>query len=104
MKNDYYKFNGKSLYKPNKLEILTDNIKRCLKRFKIIDTWKYDTISRNDYKYHYVLSKKQYDEIEKIKETHNGFISYIFTPEPIGNVVKIQINNEIIDITDYDTW
>ena len=49
----------------------------------------------------FVLTDKQIQQLEKIKENN---ISYIFTPSGIGNIVKVKIGDKIIDITDYDTW
>lgn len=76
-----------------------------LRRFKIIDTWKNVVIPKNDRKYYFKLSPKEYEDAQKIYK-EKGTISYEFSPTGIGSVVKVKVlkTGEIIDITDYDTW
>lgn len=73
--------------------------------------FKYSWVNRD--KYHIIPRERQVFQLsEKQKEQANkiywekGNIDYIFRPTEIGWVVKIrvQLTNEEIDITDYDTW
>ena len=102
----FYIKNGK-LVKTNKFSIFCRTIKGYLTRFKIVDTWKYKLIPHSDSKYIFKLSPNEYEDSKKLYK-ENGTISYEFYPcGGIGWGVRIHLlnkDNEIIDITDYNSF
>ena len=81
-------------------------IEDYLKRFKIVDTWRYKLIPHDDSKYYFKLSKKEYESAKKVYKD-KGTISYEFYPcAGIGWGVKVRVldTGEEIDITDTNNW
>ena len=101
---DYTLKNGK-LTKLSKFKSFIYNIKRFINKYQIINTHKYSVIPKSDLKYIFKLTKKEYEESEKIYSS-KGTISYEFYPCGIGMGVRVRVLNtkEVIDITDIDSW
>lgn len=67
-------------------------------KYKIVDSSKGRFIPYNNEIF--VLSEKQ---SEQIKDKY--YKKYIFIPTAIGYIFKVEdLNNNIIDLTDYETW
>lgn len=108
MKNEtwIYSKRNNGYIKATKWDLFWDKIKWKFKKWKLVNTSKYDLIPWEDKKKQFTLSDKEYEKSEKLYK-EKGTISYEFCPCGIGWAVKIHCldnNNEIIDITDYDNW
>lgn len=103
--------NKSYIFKDGKLVELTRwmkfkrRIKSLLTRYKLIDTWNNHIIPANDFRRHFIMSEKEYEDAKKIYN-EKGTISYEFIPGGgIGWILKIHTaNGETIDITDYESW
>ena len=103
---EHYILKDGELIKLSKFKIFINNIKRFIHKYKIVNTYKYSLIPYSDRKYIFKLSKKEYEEAEKIYSS-KGTISYEFYPcGGIGWGIRLHIleSNEIIDITDIDSF
>ena len=107
MNKEYWiRYKEKWIKNPSKWILFKRWIKFTLKRWKIVDSTKYWIIPEDDRKYHFILSKKEYDEAEKLYK-EKGTISYEFYPcAGLGWGIKIHVlkTDKIIDITSYDNW
>lgn len=106
MEGTYMLIDGK-LVKATKLMLLKNKIHGLITRFKVfIDGQKYIVIPREDIKYYFRLSPKEYKDAQKIYN-EKGTISYTFYPAGgIGWGVKLEVlkTGEIIDISDICSW
>lgn len=92
--------NGKWV-KATKLEIFKRTIVEMFTRYKLIDTWKYNIIPHEDFKYIFKMTPKEY---EKAKELCKDILAYEFYPiGGIGYGLKIHTKDEVIDVTDFDS-
>lgn len=98
-----YSKKHKGYVKANKWMLFIREIKRWIYRYKITDTWKYNLIPRENSKYYFKMSPKEYEKAHKIYK-ERGTISYEFYPcGGIGWGLKIHTKDgEIINITDYN--
>ncbi len=59
---------------------------------------------------HFYLTESEAKEADKIIKTYHSLnkiwpkVSYIFHPTGIGDKVEISVDNNIYDITDYESW
>ena len=82
-------------------------VKSWFNKWKFVDKSKYNIIPQSEMKRHFVLSKKQYEESEKLYKEEKRTISYEFYPcGGIGWGVKIHDmkTNETFNITDTSVW
>lgn len=109
MKNETWIYSKRknNYIKATKWDLFCNRIKCKFTKWKLVNTSKYCLIPWEDRKKQFTLSDKEYEVSQKIYKA-KGTISYEFYPcGGIGWGVKIHCldnNNEIIDITDYDTW
>ena len=105
-KEIWINYKGKWIKNPSKWILFKRKLKSLLKRWKIVDTYKYWIVPELDRNRHFILTEKEYNKAcEVYKE--KGTITYEFYPcGGIGWGVKIHVlkTNEIIDITDVDSW
>ena len=76
---------------------------KSLRRWKIVDTHKYQLIPFSDGRYYFRLSKNEYDKAKEISKQF-GHITYEFCPDGICYGLKIHTSNKVFDITDYDKY
>lgn len=92
--------------KANKWKLFKHNLKRQLKRWKLVDKCSNRVIPIDDMKRHFTLSPIEYEEAQKIYK-EKGTIEYVFYP--CGGIswgVKVRVlkTGEEIDITDVTCW
>ena len=92
---------------PSKFKLFWFRLKRKFTRWKFVDTSKYCLIPWEDRKKQFTLSNKEYEQSQKLYK-EKGTISYEFYPcGGVGWGVKVHClnkDNEIIDISDVDSW
>lgn len=91
---------------PSKWILFRRKVRLWFKKWKLVDTSKYCLIPWEDRKRRFTLSKKEYEDSQKLYK-EKGTISYEFYPcAGIGWGVKIHVlkTGEIIDISDVDSW
>lgn len=82
------------------------NIKHFFTKWKLVNSDKYYILSYKDRTSNFILSKKEYEKAQEIYK-EKGTLEYTFYPcGGIGWGVKVRVinTNEIIDITDVDSW
>ena len=105
-KEIWINYKGKWVKNPSKWILFKRAFKDYLRRWKIVDTWKYRIIPHSEMDRHFILSsieKNEADEIYKEK----GTLEYHFFPcSGIGWGVRVKVvkTDEIIDITDITNW
>ena len=105
MKNDYLIENGRFV-KATKWKLFKQEIRRQLKRWKLVDKYSNKIVPNSELKRYFSLSPIEYERAEKIYK-EKGTIAYIFYP--CGGIawgVKVRVldTNEEIDITDVTCW
>lgn len=107
MKEVWIYNNKKNQYvKATKWDLFWNKLKWKFLKWKLVDTSKYCLIPWEDGKRQFTLSKKEYEDSQKLYK-EKGTISYEFYPcAGIGWGVKIHVlkTGEIIDISDVDSW
>jgi len=101
-----YNKNKNAFIKATKWNLFWKNLKFKFTKWKLTDTSKYCLIPLEDKRKQFILSDKEYKDSKKIYEK-KGTISYEFYPTGISWGVRIHCldkNNEIIDISDVDSW
>lgn len=105
-KEIWINYKGKWIKNPSKWILFKRKLKSLLKRWKIVDTYKYWIVPELDRNRHFILTEKEYNKAYEIYK-EKGTIAYEFYPcGGIGWGIKIHVlkTNEIIDITDVDSW
>lgn len=97
---------GKWIKNPSKWILLKRAIKDYLRRWKIVDKWKYRIIPHSEMGRYFSMSPKEKEEADKLYK-EKGTLAYEFYP--CGGIawgvrVKVVKTGEIIDITNYDCW
>jgi hypothetical protein len=92
--------------KATKWKLFKREIRRQLKRWKLVDKYSNRIVPIDDMKRYFSLSPIEYERAEKIYK-EKGTIAYIFYP--CGGIawgVKVRVldTNEEIDITDVTCW
>lgn len=108
MKNETWIYSKRknSYVKATKWDLFWNRLKWKFLKWKLVDTSKYCLIPWEDGKRQFTLSKKEYEDSQKLYK-EKGTISYEFYPcAGIGWGVKIHVlkTGEIIDISDVDSW
>lgn len=105
MKNEYLFKDGK-IVKVTKWKLFKQKIKRQLKRWKLVDKYSNRIIPNSELERYFILTPKEFEEAKKLYK-EKGTLSYEFYPcAGIAWGVKIKIlkTDEVIDISDYDSW
>ena len=101
-----YSKRKKSYIKATKWDLFWNKLKYKFTKWKLVNTYKYWLIPYKDKKKYFSLSNKEYEEAEKLYK-EKGTISYEFYPcGGVGWGVRLHVlkTNEIIDISDVDSW
>lgn len=104
-KNSYLIENGRFV-KATKWKLFKWEIKRQLKRWKLVDKYSNKIVPNSELKRYFTLTPKEFEEAQKLYK-EKGTLSYEFYPcggIAWGVKVKILKTGEVIDISDYDSW
>jgi len=106
MKKEKYIIENGQWIKATKLKLFKHNIKKNLKRWKLVDKYSNKIIPSSELGRYFSLSPIEYEQAQKLFK-EKGTLSYEFYPCGIGWGIRVHCldkNNEIIDITDVTCW
>lgn len=102
MKNEYL-FEDE---KVTKWKLFKREIRRQLKRWKLVDKYSNKIIPNSELGRYFILTPKEFKEAQKLYK-EKGTLSYEFYPcagIAFGVRVKVLETDEVIDISDYGSW